>query len=1411
MFNQYARGEGVTGSAATDFSWGSLVRTIRVWLRQNLARTVVMAVIGFLVGWVINTYIIAVRYEGNNAVSGVGTTGGFLSMLRNGGMYWGILSTIVFSLFAYGRQAGWRRLGQEVASIPRVLRDTFVTGGTTAWAVLLWGGAISLAAAVLIGPAVAGILSIGLLLAAPSPISAIFGKVISRLFMGLIRLFAPAKQTDIPHLGGTVAGVAGTAAGMLLAWQVVSTPTKILLAVAAGVFAFLLATRTVSPPAATGMLLILVVVMVFRDLFDATAVLADDGGWQECGADCSIIDWVQSPGATDVIIDASRGGVASGVGAALGTGLGSAVAGGAAPPGPGVDTPTGPGPETTGPAGPEDEGRPEGPDQEEFPPPPDSELVPPEGGETEYPADDEFPPPPGEEPGPDGTRVTTSTASDGTEVVTEERPDGSSTSTYTDPTTGQVTTVETRPDGSSVETTVWPDGSTSTVTVDPDGTAGSTGGAADDEFPPPPGKEPGPDGTRVTTSTASDGTEVVTEERPDGSSTSTYTDPTTGQVTTVETRPDGSSVETTVWPDGSTSTTTVDPDGTVTTVDVDSDGNETVTDKPPRYRDKPDTVDTATTVAPGLEDDRIVDPDRVALGPDGRPLIDPATGRPLDVDVEGNVKYGDGWMTPEQAANRIAIDEGWNSARAAGQELVDEFKRTREQLANETDPARRAELDQRLNELTNRINESYAGKNILKGEGRTAVGADFDARLSETYSRVDQDFINRLNEMGFQRGGRPWTLEDITEFRNAASKGTVGMDRDIGLNENKLRDLMNRLNELPPNSPEAHRITEQLATEINRTKITVDYDKYTNHLESEIARTNAELERLAGELGNAAPGSAEAQRIQTELDRLGNRPGELQTELTRVQAEGGGRGVVEISPSKWNDTATSTYGRTFSDITGGDAEGAYQAVTQRHHQEAYGDKGVLSGEAERFDRGSAEQTASVSRVKAAENQHLAETGKITQGEAIQETARGYAKDIATKVNPHMAGNANVDPAKADMVRRIGEVLDKVGKGEIRPGQVDQALARAVPEVEGINLDKATRIVDSNFEGSLKSGQARIGDVERAPGAGEPVRTTAGETERVEAGGRSIVGETFGRVTDAATVDHYTRQHIAAGKDPVEAVALATAQTAAGNAVMASGIADPRTSMAGGALLPGGMNNMLPDQAVENWVGTTYDAGTAAAQSVSDSLASGRLDTRALDDFAEGVTQREGADPFKGIGQASQLLGEEWARTDGDSMIENVAQVFGNLGADTGRIITTGAGSEVLNESMSNFQQEVAAGQHGVALQGLDHIANIASETVVDPVGTVGQFVDDVRNIVTHGVGDGYWEESWEHTKDVIEKTPLVGTVVDGYNQIATGLGDKGVVGFAEEMYEGGSALAGEAYEAAGNAVGSVYDYLKNMW
>jgi hypothetical protein len=247
-------------------------------------------------------------------------------------------------------------------------------------------------------------------------------------------------------------------------------------------------------------------------------------------------------------------------------------------------------------------------------------------------------------------------------------------------------------------------------------------------------------------------------------------------------------------------------------------------------------------------------------------------------------------------------------------------------------------------------------------------------------------------------------------------------------------------------------------------------------------------------------------------------------------------------------------------------------------------------------------------------------------------------------------------------------------------------------------------------------------------------------------------------------------------------------------------------MAGGALLPGSMSGMLPDQAIENWTGTTYQAGSALAESVAESIRGGQLNTDAIDDFAERIVDRPGHDPFKGIGQTAQLAGEEWARADG-----SVTGVMDNLAGDVQRILETGAGADVLNETMGDFQQEVASGQHGTPLQGLDHVARIAADLAVEPTTTLGQFAHDVQNIYTHGVGDGYWQEAGSHAIDVVERTPLLGNVTQGYKELATGIGESGVGGFAQEMGEGAMALAGEGFDAVSSAASNTLGYLSSFF
>jgi hypothetical protein len=292
--------------------------------------------------------------------------------------------------------------------------------------------------------------------------------------------------------------------------------------------------------------------------------------------------------------------------------------------------------------------------------------------------------------------------------------------------------------------------------------------------------------------------------------------------------------------------------------------------------------------------------------------------------------------------------------------------------------------------------------------------------------------------------------------------------------------------------------------------------------------------------------------------------------------------------------------------------------------------------------------------------------------------------------------------------------------------------------------------------------------------------------------------------DIKSVQDLYNQHIADGKTPTEAFSLAVAQTGAGNIVADMGIIDPRASAAAGALLPGGMNNILPEQAIINWMGTGNDALDAFGESIKSSLSSGELDTSAFDRFAENVANRPGADPFKGIGQAVDFATEEYYRSDGGSLVSDIKRIY-----------ETGAGSEVLNESLSEFQQTVEQGGYGAPLQGINHLFSAAGDLVADPSTTVGQFVDDVKNIYNHGVGDGFWSEAVDTTAEVIKNTPLANTIYDGYHQVFSGIAEQGVTGFASEMAEGAWALGGEAYDAAANtladAANSSYNYIRSWF
>ena len=151
-----------------------------------------------------------------------------------------------------------------------------------------------------------------------------------------------------------------------------------------------------------------------------------------------------------------------------------------------------------------------------------------------------------------------------------------------------------------------------------------------------------------------------------------------------------------------------------------------------------------------------------------------------------------------------------------------------------------------------------------------------------------------------------------------------------------------------------------------------------------------------------------------------------------------------------------------------------------------------------------------------------------------------------------------------------------------------------------------------------------------------------------------------------------------------------------------------------------------------------------------------------------------------------------------------------------QIIQTGVAADVANQSMADFQAEVAAGKHGSTLQGLDHVMRIASELGVDPTTTVGEFVNDLKTIYNNGVGEGYWGDAATHTVTVLHDTPVLGHVVRGYEEIGGVAGDvyegvkqQGVVGYTKEVGRDVADVAGYAYDETKTSISNGASYVAN--
>jgi hypothetical protein len=220
---------------------------------------------------------------------------------------------------------------------------------------------------------------------------------------------------------------------------------------------------------------------------------------------------------------------------------------------------------------------------------------------------------------------------------------------------------------------------------------------------------------------------------------------------------------------------------------------------------------------------------------------------------------------------------------------------------------------------------------------KATVQKEYADALNPVLAKAQQDMVTSLNEAGWRRNGQLLTTQDVIDLRNAKSMGTVGMDRDLALNQMQYRETQLQLEKLPPGSAQAHDLNENLR----------------------------QLE-VSGQLThNGEPVSA----LNANKD-------------------------FQDAYNQAYKNATIIPGHP----DGFEAGPALQAVTQSKHPEAYQDLPILKNNALDYPPAAkwAEQSGSVTTYKSYMN-----PTELSPGDALQETARGAYKDINTKLEPLM--------------------------------------------------------------------------------------------------------------------------------------------------------------------------------------------------------------------------------------------------------------------------------------------------------------------------------------------------------------------------------------------------------------------------
>src|SRR5438270_1405343 len=251
-----------------------------------------------------------------------------------------LVTTVGFGLIAYGRERGFKTMLYELVRAPQRVANTLTTRPAVTVGLFLWGMSISLLIGSVITQAMAGILSIGFLIAAPSLLANVLNNFVIRVWSAVLGNFTPEINDEVDHVAAPLTVMLGQAVGLIMAFLMgdslfggITWAVKIVMALACAAvsYAVVVFGNKITPGQAAVLVLIVGTALIAWHVGHAPRAFADDGGWQECkgSGKCkgffAFFTYFQYSGSQAVVSRGFLGGFGAGIGAALGALLGGTV------------------------------------------------------------------------------------------------------------------------------------------------------------------------------------------------------------------------------------------------------------------------------------------------------------------------------------------------------------------------------------------------------------------------------------------------------------------------------------------------------------------------------------------------------------------------------------------------------------------------------------------------------------------------------------------------------------------------------------------------------------------------------------------------------------------------------------------------------------------------------------------------------------------------------------------------------------------------------------------------------------------------------------------------------------------------------------------------------------------------------